>query len=1140
MLYDINNCYYISELFIPLSMKKSLLLISLLLAVYSVSPVHTQAQSMRGIKVQASKAPYTIIDYANDKASPGHVPLREALQNAAGRVAGTAVFEVEYINFTQAQRDAFQYAVDIWASLIESAVPIRIKVEMKGLGQGVLGQAGPTARYANFPNAQMINTFYVVAMAEKMAGMELNNPGDPEISMELNNEFSWYFGTDGQVPAGKFDFVSVVLHEIGHGLGFTDGMWRTSDGTGYYTVWGAPLVYDRHIETANQDNVVDTYQDGTAELGDVLVGGKGDLFFRSFTFPDSASRPQLYAPATWSGGSSIAHLDEATYPPGNPNSLMSPRFDYQESIHDPGLALNMLADMGWVAMDIDFPRILDSEDSTSDRTLVLTAVGDSAVINNGVVLHYTYSDFTNEVTVTLSPTGNANEYTGVIPATGQEERVKYYISVESQGGQVFTSPGEAPQYFWDFVMAKDTIAPEISHDSVSLVFMHDLVVPIAARVVENIGLNDLQLTYRVNGGATTTIAVPQIALDTSGIIVADYYLDWDLSGLGVNKGDVIEYKLSITDKSSAANSDVLPKSGYYAITVDALNPVADYYKNDFNTSSDDFIGQGFSIITESGFTDGAIHSNHPYRTTDGTTPADTLTLYYVLKTPIVLSDKDASLVFDEVVLIEPGSDGTVFGDDRFWDYAIVEASKDKGETWLPVADGYDSREQQVWLDRWESDMDANGNSLATGDNSLFVSKEIDLTANGNFAPNDTVLVRFRIYADQLAHGWGWAIDNLRIQVDEKPPVIRHITPDYLLVGDDQLTLKARVTDNVEVDSVTFEMDLNGNVQTVSMPGTAENLSLNVTFAAPIAASDVFKYRIIAVDKALQPNTATLPASGYYQIPVAVLGAAKDSYVNDFNSTSDDFVGVNFSIRQDDKFNSPALLTNSPYPNAAFDTFTMAYLLKYPIKLRDRGAYMQFDEGVLTQPGADQVAVEVSTDNGQTWFAAFDPYDASEFDLWKNIFDKYDEEGNSTGFGEPFMIETRTFNLLDNPQLSGGEEVLLRFRLTVNDTTNGWGWFIDNLEIQGPATGLADEQADLDLTLYPNPASGFVQLRARVDGQSATITLTDMAGRRLISRQEAVVNNSLLVTLPLSGLRQGLYLVTVTAGGATQTKRLLVE
>ncbi|HHL53420.1 MAG TPA: T9SS type A sorting domain-containing protein, partial [Flammeovirgaceae bacterium] len=28
--------------------------------------------------------------------------------------------------------------------------------------------------------------------------------------------------------------------------------------------------------------------------------------------------------------------------------------------------------------------------------------------------------------------------------------------------------------------------------------------------------------------------------------------------------------------------------------------------------------------------------------------------------------------------------------------------------------------------------------------------------------------------------------------------------------------------------------------------------------------------------------------------------------------------------------------------------------------------------------------------------------------------------------------------------------------------------------------------------------------------------------------------------PLSGLRQGLYLVTVTAGGATQTKRLLVE
>jgi hypothetical protein len=40
-----------------------------------------------------------------------------------------------------------------------------------------------------------------------------------------------------------------------------------------------------------------------------------------------------------------------------------------------------------------------------------------------------------------------------------------------------------------------------------------------------------------------------------------------------------------------------------------------------------------------------------------------------------------------------------------------------------------------------------------------------MTENGNFFEGDEVLIRFRLFADQLAHGWGWAIDNLSIQRD---------------------------------------------------------------------------------------------------------------------------------------------------------------------------------------------------------------------------------------------------------------------------------------------------------------------------------------------------------------------------------------
>ncbi|MEQ8241068.1 MAG: T9SS type A sorting domain-containing protein, partial [Cyclobacteriaceae bacterium] len=34
-----------------------------------------------------------------------------------------------------------------------------------------------------------------------------------------------------------------------------------------------------------------------------------------------------------------------------------------------------------------------------------------------------------------------------------------------------------------------------------------------------------------------------------------------------------------------------------------------------------------------------------------------------------------------------------------------------------------------------------------------------------FNPNDTILIRFRLYSDQIVNGWGWAIDNLQIQFE---------------------------------------------------------------------------------------------------------------------------------------------------------------------------------------------------------------------------------------------------------------------------------------------------------------------------------------------------------------------------------------
>ena len=63
--------------------------------------------------------------------------------------------------------------------------------------------------------------FYPVALAEKIAGKSLNTDLEGDLVLTINSSVNWYMGTDGQTPKTKYDLVTVVLHEVCHGLGFS-------------------------------------------------------------------------------------------------------------------------------------------------------------------------------------------------------------------------------------------------------------------------------------------------------------------------------------------------------------------------------------------------------------------------------------------------------------------------------------------------------------------------------------------------------------------------------------------------------------------------------------------------------------------------------------------------------------------------------------------------------------------------------------------------------------------------------------------------------------------------------------------------------------------------------------------------------
>lgn len=114
---------------------------------------------------------------------------------------------------------AFQRAAEIWAARLDSNVPIRIRAQFTALGAGVLGSAGPISVSRDFANAPLPGTWYHIALANKLAGVDLN-PANDDINANFSTNFNFYLGLDNN-HGTQPDLVTVLLHEFAHGLGFS-------------------------------------------------------------------------------------------------------------------------------------------------------------------------------------------------------------------------------------------------------------------------------------------------------------------------------------------------------------------------------------------------------------------------------------------------------------------------------------------------------------------------------------------------------------------------------------------------------------------------------------------------------------------------------------------------------------------------------------------------------------------------------------------------------------------------------------------------------------------------------------------------------------------------------------------------------
>ena len=248
-----------------------------------------------------------------------------------------------------------------WSNYLQITVPIKVNVYTVNSNLYPFSAITLANGRKNFANAPLSNTLYTTALANQLAGVELNQ-GEYDMDIYFNLYSAFYYGT-GKPSSMNLDFISTAMHEIGHGLGFySDGYVNGSNigSFGYIPStaitplttsfpWrgqdSVPTIYDKYIVKASNNNLITMAPENSVALGDSIKNGA--VYFSG---PVYANASHSNAPIRLSGGTGTYTLGADLLHIHNSyaNTIMSYYWGDGDTVRTPApWEVGILREIGW-------------------------------------------------------------------------------------------------------------------------------------------------------------------------------------------------------------------------------------------------------------------------------------------------------------------------------------------------------------------------------------------------------------------------------------------------------------------------------------------------------------------------------------------------------------------------------------------------------------------------------------------------------------------------------------------------------------------------------------------------------------------------------------------------------------------------